>query len=133
MKMLIAEDNFVARKLLNKQLGVLGEVDIAANGKEALEAVKMALDEHEPYGLICLDVTMPELDGIGALQVIRRLEDQGNIKAENRAKIIMTTGLSDREKVLAAAKAGCDAYMIKPITKPRLFEELSKLGIDIPD
>ncbi len=132
MKILIAEDNFVARKILTKQLCTLGEVDIASNGKEALEAVRMALDEHEPYGLICLDVTMPELGGIGALQGIRLIEAQGGIKEQNRVKIIMTTGLSDRDKVLAAAKSGCDAYMIKPITKPRLFEELSKLGIEIP-
>ena len=130
MKILIAEDDFVSRKILNKQLCTIGEVDIASNGKEALEAVKMAMDEHEPYELICLDVMMPEVNGISALQGIRVLENQLGIKEGNRAKIIMTTGLSDREKVMVAAKAGCDAYMIKPITKPRLYEELSKLGIE---
>jgi two-component system chemotaxis response regulator CheY len=129
MKILVVEDNFVARNILHNQLAALGEVDSAGNGREALEAVKMALEEHAPYGLICLDVTMPELSGIGALQGIRRLEIQGGVKEQNRAKILMTTGHSDRKKVLASAKAGCDAYMIKPITRLRLFEELSKLGI----
>lgn len=132
MKILIAEDDFVSRKILNRLISILGEVDIASDGKEAVAAVKMALDEHEPYELICLDVIMPKLDGITALQAIRRLEDQGGLKADNRAKVLMVSGVSDREKVLAAAKAGCDTYLIKPITKPRLFEELGKLGIKTP-
>ncbi|MEN8257950.1 MAG: response regulator [Thermodesulfobacteriota bacterium] len=132
MKILFAEDDFVSRKILNKYLSVLGEVDIASNGKEAITAVKMALDEHEPYELICLDVMMKEVDGIRALQGIRRLEEQEGVKEENRAKIVMASGVSDKKMVVAAAKAGCDAYLIKPITKPRLFEELSTIGIETP-
>jgi two-component system chemotaxis response regulator CheY len=132
MKILIAEDEFVSRKILNNLVTPLGEVDIASNGKEALAAVKMALDEHEPYELIFLDVMMKELDGIRALQGIRRLEEQEGVKEENRAKILVVSGVSDKKMVVAAAKAGCDVYIIKPITKPRLFEELSKIGITEP-
>ena len=132
MKILIAEDDFLSRKLLNKILSALGEVDIASNGKEAIAAVKMALDEHDHYELICLDIMMPMVDGIHALQGIRQLEGQAKIKEEHRATVVMTTALSDKKQVMAAAKAGCDAYLIKPITKPRLFEELGKLGIEIP-
>lgn len=132
MKILIAEDEFVSRKVLNKQLSVFGEVDNASNGKEALAAVKMALDEHEPYELICLDIMMNEVDGITALQGIRRLEGQVGVKEGSRVKILMASGISDKKMVLAAAKAGCDGYLIKPIAKPRLYEELAKLGIQTP-
>lgn len=130
IKILIAEDDFFSRKLLCKILAALGEVDIAVSGKEALAAVQMALDEHEPYQLICLDVMMPQVDGLKALQGIRQLEGQAGVKEENQAKVVITTASSDRKKVLAAAKAGCDAYLIKPLTKLRLFEELGRLGID---
>lgn len=132
MKILVAEDDFFSRKLLNKILSSLGEVDIAASGKEALAAVKSGLDDHAHYRLICLDVMMPQMDGLTALQAIRQLESHAGLREENRAKIVMTTASSDRKKVLAAAKAGCDAYLIKPITKPRLLEELARLGIAAP-
>jgi two-component system, chemotaxis family, chemotaxis protein CheY len=54
----------VQRKLLINQLFSLGEVDMAANGKEAVMAVELAFDEHQPYDLIFLDIMMPENDGI---------------------------------------------------------------------
>ncbi len=132
MKILIAEDDFISRKILNTQLSALGDVDIASDGKEALEAVKMALDEHEPYDLIFLDIKMPKVDGLKALQGMRRLENQEKVKEEDQAKIIIVSGMSDKKMVVTAVKAGCNAYIIKPITKPRLIEELNKLGVDTP-
>ena len=60
-KILIAEDNFVSRKLLNKQLAGLGEVDVASNGKEAITAVEMAINDHALYDMIFLDIMMPEV------------------------------------------------------------------------
>jgi len=134
MKVLIAEDDFLSRKLMNRFLTDLGEVDIAINGKEAIAAVEMAIADNQPYGLICLDIMMPEVDGLHALKRIRQLEAQHGFTPENRAKVIMTSALSDKDSVVAAARASCDAYIIKPITRSRLFDELNKFGIghDIP-
>ena len=133
MKILIAEDDFVSRKILNTQLASLGEVDIAANGKEALTAVKMAIEDNQPYDLICLDIMMPEVDGIMALKKIRQLEAQKELNPEARSKIIMITALSDKSHVLAAAQANCDGFLVKPIIKDRLFDEIRKHGFDIPE
>ena len=133
MNILIVEDNFVTRKLLNKQLSTLGEVDIAANGREAIEAVKMAFDDHQHYDLICLDIQMPETDGVAALKQIRAIEEKNGLNQKTQAKVIMTTAMSDKQYVVASARASCDAYLIKPITKDRLFAEIKKLGISIPE
>ena len=133
MKILIAEDDFVSRKLLNKLLASLGEADIAANGNKALTAVKMALENDQPYDLICLDILMPGFDGIVALKKIRQLEAQKGLDPEKRSKIIMTTAVSDKSYVLAAAQANCNGFLVKPITKERLFDELRKHGFDIPE
>lgn len=43
MKILIAEDDFLSRKLLTKQLSTVGEIDIAVNGMEAVNAVQLEL------------------------------------------------------------------------------------------
>ena len=133
MKILIAEDDFVSRKLINTLLSPLGEVDIAANGNEAVMAVKIALKNNHPYDFICLDILMPEVDGIMALKKIRQLESQKGLNPETRSKIIMTTAASDKNHVLAAAQADCDGYLVKPIKKDRLFYEIRKLGFDIPE
>ena len=133
MKILIAEDDFVSRKILNTQLASLGEVDIAANGNEAFTAVKMAFETNQPYDLICLDIMMPEVDGIMVLKKIRQLEAQKGLNPETRSKIIMTTALSEKSHVLAAAQANCNGFLVKPIDRARLFDEIRKLGFDIPE
>ena len=132
MKILIVEDNFVTRKLLNSQLSTIGKVDIAVNGKEAIEAVALAFDEHKHYDLICLDIELPETNGVTALKQIRLLEEKNGLNQQTRAKVIMTTAMSDKQNVIASARASCDAYLIKPVTKDRLFEEIRNLGINIP-
>ena len=68
MRILIAEDDFVSRQLINKLLSPFGEVEIAANGKEAFTAAKMAYENNHSYDLICLDILLPGLDGQQALQ-----------------------------------------------------------------
>jgi two-component system chemotaxis response regulator CheY len=133
MKILIAEDDFVSRKLVNTLLSPLGEVDIAVNGNEAVMAVKIALKNNQPYDFICLDILMPEVDGIMALKKIRQLEAQKGLNPETRSKIIMTTAVSDKNYVVAAAQANCDGFLVKPITKDRLFDEIRKHGFDITE
>jgi len=133
MKILIAEDDFVSRKLVNTFLATLGEVDIAANSQEAFVAVKMAIENNQPYDLICLDILMPEVDGIMALKKIRQLEAQKGVGPEKRSKIIMTSAVSDKKYVVAAVQANCSGFLVKPIDKGRLFDEIRKHGFDIPE
>jgi two-component system chemotaxis response regulator CheY len=76
---------------------------------------------------------MPGYDGIMALKKIRQLEAQKGLNPETRSKIIMTTAVSDKSYVLAAVQANCDGFLVKPIEKKRLFDEIRKHGFDIPE
>ena len=129
MKTLIAEDDFVSRLLLQKLMKNYGPVCIAVNGKEAVEAVRKALDTAEPFDLICLDIMMPEMSGQEALKEIRRLEAAAGIPESNRAKIMMTAALADQNNVMDAIRLGCDSYVTKPIQKAKLLEELCRLAL----
>ena len=129
MKCLIVEDDFTARKLLQVYLSDYGDCFIAVNGNEALDAVRQALDEGQPYDLICLDIMMPEMDGQEALKAIRQLEEERGIYGLDAAKVIMTTALSDSGSVKIAFKTGCESYIVKPIKKERLVREMAKLGL----
>jgi two-component system chemotaxis response regulator CheY len=129
MKTLIVEDDFTSRLLLQELLKGYGETHIAVNGKEAVEAVRLALNEKQPYSLILLDIMMPEMDGQEALTHIRALEEERQISSFDGAKIVMTTALGDLKNVLAAYTSLCDAYLTKPIEKRKLLEKLRKLEL----
>ena len=67
MKILLAEDDFVTRKFMVNFLSKYGECDVTVDGMEAVDAFMMALEDDEPYDLICLDIMMPVMDGYQAL------------------------------------------------------------------
>ncbi len=129
MKTLIAEDDFTSRLLLQKLLEGYGTCHFAANGREAVEAARLAIEEGEPYDLICMDIMMPEMDGQQALGEVRRLEETTVVSGPGRAKIIMTTALADKENVMRACERHCDGYLVKPIQKAKLEEDLRKLEL----
>jgi two-component system chemotaxis response regulator CheY len=129
MRTLIVEDDFVCRRLLQSMLKPYGDVDIAVNGLEALEAFKFAVDEHKSYDLICIDILMPEMNGQELLKKIREYEESLEIYGMDGVKIIMTTSIGDFGNIKSAFVEQCDAYMVKPIEQSKLVEKLMELGL----
>ncbi len=129
MRILIAEDDLVSRKFLEKFLSKYGECDLVVDGLEAIDAFILARREGEAYGLICLDIMMPRLDGIKALKAIRDLEKQEGIEEKDKVKIIMTTALSDSEYVKKAFEYGSEAYASKPIDMDKFLEVMKRLEL----
>jgi len=128
VKTLIVEDDPTSRLVLQKFLEEYGPVHIAADGCEAIEAVEAAIDAKEYYDLICLDIKMPKMDGHEALKEIRRIE-LNNDEDTLLAKIVMTTTLGDKDNVLSAFWARCDAYLAKPVSKEQLVGLLEEMGL----
>ncbi len=127
MKTLIVEDDFTSRFLMQELLRGYGQCHVAVNGKEAIAAASLALENNEPYDLICLDIMMPEMDGQQALKEIRNLEgSRGSLAG---AKVIMTTALADIRNVADAYHNLCDDYLTKPIRKEKLIASLKKLDL----
>lgn len=131
MKILIAEDDFTSRLLLQELLKRQGQTHIATNGKEAVEAARFALETGEPYTLICLDVMMPEMDGQEALRLIREHETSKGILSTNGAKILMTTALGDPANVVKSFSNLCDGYIVKPIEKGLFYRKLQEMGLPL--
>lgn len=129
MKILLAEDDFVTRKFMTSFLTKYGECDVTVDGMEAVDAFMMALEEDEPYDLVCLDIMMPVMDGYQALVGIRNLEKERNIPEEKSAKVIMTTALNEEKNVKMAFELGCTIYSGKPIDQERFEQALKKLGL----
>jgi len=128
MKTLIVEDDFASRTLLQRYLSGISKCDIAVNGNEAIEAFQIALDENEPYDLICLDIMMPDVDGHETLRTIRKIESEYGIGGFKSVKVIMTTALGDSQNIIGSFREGCEAYITKPIERKKLIYEIEKLS-----
>jgi len=116
MRILVAEDNPSNQRVLVEMLKRLGyRADAVADGREVIQAL-----ERQDYDLVLMDIKMPEMDGITATQVIRKLQP------ENGPKIIAITAFAlegDREKCI---DAGMDDYIAKPVQIGELAEVLKK-------
>ena len=115
MRILIVEDDFASRIVLQKFLSPYGQCDITINGVEAVEAFQIALDEGKPYELICLDIMMPEMNGIDLCQALK------SDSLTSHIPVILITAkdaLSDQKKGL---EAGAIDYIVKPFDLDRLL------------
>ncbi len=120
MRILVAEDNPSNQRVLVEMLKRLGyRPDAVADGREVVQAL-----ERQDYDLVLMDIKMPEMDGITATQVIRKL------RPENGPKIVAITAFAlegDREKCL---EAGMDDYISKPVKMEELAEVLKEMRFD---
>lgn len=117
LKVLIAEDNSVNQKWMERILGLAGmDVMVAKDGKEALDLY----DQYQP-DLIFMDVHMPELNGLQATKIIRQRE-----KSSGRyCPIIALTAdvlQEDRQRCL---EAGMDEYIAKPIYPEQILHTIT--------
>jgi two-component system chemotaxis response regulator CheY len=130
MRVLIVEDEFTSRTILQEIFSPYGNCDIAVDGVEAVEAFRLAWKDNKPYDLICMDIMMPNIDGQHALKKIRAIEKEMGILGSDRVKVVMSTALGDPNNVLQAFFDGvATAYVVKPINKRKLLKEVRNLGL----
>lgn len=115
-RVLIVDDASVVRLLIKKALKqdnfeIVGE---AANGVDALAKYK----ELKP-DIVTMDITMPEADGIQATKDI--------VAFDKDAKIVMLSGIDQKEMLWQAIKAGAASYIVKPFENARILSTLNEV------
>ncbi len=129
MKILIVEDDYAGRLLMERYLSDYGKCNSVDDGQHALDAYRAALDSEEPYRIIMLDIMLPTMNGQEILRSIREIEKERGIHPADFVKVIMTSALSDPKNIVQAFNEGsADSYLVKPINKKTLHRELEKLG-----
>ena len=114
-KVLIVDDAVFMRMKLKDILSKNGyEVaDEAQNGQEAFEKYQATQPD-----LVTMDITMPEVDGIQALKMIR--------EADANAKVIMCSAMGQQGMVMDAIRAGAVDFIVKPFDTDRVIKAIDK-------
>lgn len=132
MKILIADDELVSRKLMERILTGYGECEAVESGTATLEAFKTAEENGKPFDLITLDISMPDMSGLDVLFQIRAMEKQKEVPTDKRTVIIMVTASADKDTIVTAVQSGCNDYIAKPFDRDTLAKKLIKLGLASP-
>jgi two-component system, sensor histidine kinase and response regulator len=117
IRVLVADDNVVNQRVAARMLEKLGlRADVAANGREAVEMLKML-----PYDLVLMDCQMPEMNGYEASLEIRARE-----AGERRVRIVAMTAEASSVSRDQCLEAGMDDYISKPVKLESLIEVLNR-------
>jgi DNA-binding response OmpR family regulator len=114
MKILIVEDDPIARAALAAALGEHYGVEVAGDGKMGLEMAKAF-----QFDLILLDVMLPQLDGLSICQHLRA--------AQYDVPILLLTGKDSRTDRILGLDAGADDYLVKPCDMEELLARVRAL------
>ncbi len=129
MKILVVDDEFISRKMMEKIIEKLGDCQSVDSGGAALDAFNDAWNAGLPYDLIFLDISMPDMSGVDVLKNIRHIEKNKKLLKNMQVQILMMTAHSDKENVMECIELGCNSYIIKPATKEKIAEKLKHLDI----
>ncbi|MFZ5352844.1 MAG: response regulator [Bacillota bacterium] len=128
MKILIAEDDYASRAFLSNIMSKYGQCDLTVDGIEALDAYFIALEDNEPYDIICLDIMMPKVDGLKVYKTIRASETERGVPENQRVKVIVTSALANTTRLFSEGSEN-DVYLVKPITVDKIVEVLTRFGV----
>ena len=115
-KILTVDDAAFMRNIIKNTLGKFGYTEIfeAADGYQAIEKFMQIKPE-----LVLLDITMPNLNGLETLRVIKT--------ADPNANVVMCTAMGQEFMVLDAMKYGARDFIVKPFKPDRLIKTVTAI------
>ncbi|MBN8294873.1 PAS domain S-box protein [Rhodobacter sp. NTK016B] len=126
MRLLVADDNATNRTILEALLAMQGaEITLAEDGQNACELYKPGA-----FHAVLLDISMPVIDGIAALQKIRAIEAETNAPP---VPALAVTANAMQHQIDEYFAAGFVGHVPKPFRKDALTETLAKILNDSPD
>ncbi|WP_416147844.1 response regulator [Salipaludibacillus sp. HK11] len=114
-KLLITDDAAFMRMTLKKMVTDAG-YEVVAEAENGLRAVEL-FEEHRP-DIVTMDITMPEMNGIEALQKIKQIDP--------KAKVLMCSAMGQQNMVVDAIQKGAIDFIVKPFDQNRIKEALEK-------
>ena len=103
IRVLLVDDHGVVRRGLRGYLELLDDIEVVGEAENGLIGVKMSA--RLVPDVVLMDIVMPELDGIGAIERIKA--------AQPRVQVVALTSFIEEDKVLAALEAGASGFILK--------------------
>lgn len=122
-RVVIADDVADLRFLLQRALERSGRFEVVGTAGNGLEAISAAVDQRPDLTL--LDLSMPEMDGLEALPLIRQQVPESTV--------VVLSGFDAEAMVATARERGAAGYLVKGISPGRLVEELLRLVDDMDE
>jgi len=115
---LIVDDSKFVKKQLGKILESEGYevISTAAHGAEAVDIYKEMKDRID---LVTMDITMPGMDGLTAMEKI--------VQFDSSAKVVMVSALGKQDLVKKSFMLGASNYIVKPLNRDKVIERLSSV------
>ena len=129
IKTLVVEDVSLLQKMIGRMLKSYAIITSVDNGIEAIYQYTKAILDEKPFDLICLDIYIPEMNGLEVLQNIRKFEDKIGLNEENRVKIIVITSLTNNDNFEKEIKKYANSFLNKPFSPGDLTLQLKKLNL----
>lgn len=114
-KVLIVDDNDVVRTLLRNILRN-GDYEVVGEAKNGVIALELA--ERLRPDVVCMDLMMPEMDGIEALQAIKAMYPQ--------MAVVMITGSPSVDSVRESIQSGAGGFIIKPFSPGKVLDTIRR-------
>lgn len=116
-KILIVDDSRTSRKMLRNILESNGHeiIDEAVNGQEGVQKFQALKPD-----VVTLDITMPVVDGVEALKMIKALDPE--------SKVVMVTAAGQKNKMIECIKAGANEFLTKPFEQQEIVAVINKMS-----
>ncbi len=118
IRVLLIDDQTLVREGIRGLLGLSEKVVVVAEGSDGDEAVDL-VERHSP-DLVLMDIRMPRLDGIQAIEAMQR--------AGLSVPVIILTTFDDHELVLSGIRAGAKGYLLKDVTLENLVAAIESVA-----
>ncbi|MEO7189566.1 MAG: response regulator [Vicinamibacterales bacterium] len=126
LRVLIVDDNAVNRMILERQLTGWKMCPVSVDGGQAaLEALTAAMQEDRPFGLMLLDVNMPDMSGFAVV------EEVGRRPALSLTPVVILSSSALGGETTRCHEMGVAGYMAKPVKAVDLFREIGRV-LDAP-
>ena len=116
-KIVIVDDSRTSRKMLRNILESNGHeiIDEAVNGQEGVQKFQALKPD-----VVTLDITMPVVDGVEALKMIKALDPD--------SKVVMVTAAGQKNKMIECIKAGANEFLTKPFEQQEIVDVINKMS-----
>ncbi|MBI4890764.1 MAG: response regulator transcription factor [Acidobacteria bacterium] len=117
IRVIIADDHPIVRDGLKKLLSLEEDVDVVGVACDGRELIEQA-DQMKP-DVILLDLRMPNLDGLGAMQTLQHMN--------SKARVIVLTASEDKNEFVQAMKLGCAGIVLKQTASDLIVKSIRKV------